>query len=92
MPRMLGFTALGALAQIAATALMLITMKSQSFAVTTAWLKTEPVHRGAGRRSGSGRSFDGLPSLAAIAIATAGVLLISLKPGRGSKWLGAARF
>ena len=39
----LGFTTLGALAQIGATALMLVTMQSRSFAVTTAWIKTEPV-------------------------------------------------
>jgi drug/metabolite transporter (DMT)-like permease len=39
----LAYTALGAVAQIGATALMLLTMKSRSFAVTTAWIKTEPV-------------------------------------------------
>jgi drug/metabolite transporter (DMT)-like permease len=39
----LGYAALGAIAQIAATALMLVTMKSRSFAITTAWIKTEPV-------------------------------------------------
>lgn len=39
----LGWAGLGALAQIAATALMLNTMESRSFGVTTALLKTEPV-------------------------------------------------
>ncbi len=65
------FTMLGALSQIAATALMRVTMKSQSFAVTTAWIKTEPV-------LGDPLTW---PMLAAFAIATAGVLFISLKPG-----------
>ncbi|AWB34303.1 EamA family transporter [Orrella marina] len=37
------FTALGALAQIAATALMLAAMKSRDFVVVTVWTKTEPV-------------------------------------------------
>ena len=42
-PRAFGFTAMGAVAQIGGTAMMLRLMQSQSFAVTTAWLKTEPV-------------------------------------------------
>ena len=37
------WTLLGALTQIAATALMLMTMEHRSFVVTTAYLKTEPV-------------------------------------------------
>lgn len=41
--RVLGFTALGAGAQIAATAFMLLTMRGQSFGVSTALMKTEPV-------------------------------------------------
>ena len=41
-PTALGFTVAGAVAQIGATTLMLVTMKSQNFAVTTAWLKTGP--------------------------------------------------
>lgn len=86
--RMIGFTILGALAQIGATALMLITMKSQSFSITTAWLKTEPVIVAVVAAVVLGDPLTA-PSLAAIAIATAGVLLISLKPGQGSKWLEA---
>ncbi|MBK4215944.1 DMT family transporter [Paracoccus caeni] len=39
----LGYTAIGAAAQIAATAFMLITMRGQSFGVATALMKTEPV-------------------------------------------------
>lgn len=38
--RTLAFVGIGAIAQIAATALMLRVMASQSFAVTTAWIKT----------------------------------------------------
>jgi drug/metabolite transporter (DMT)-like permease len=76
----LGFTVLGALAQIAATALMLFTMKSQSFAVTTAWIKTEPVLVALIAAAVLGDPVT-WPMLAAIAIATAGVILMSLKPG-----------
>lgn len=47
IPRMgglgLGFTVAGATSQIAATALMLWSMGQRSFAVATAWTKTEPV-------------------------------------------------
>ena len=39
----LGFAAMGAAAQIAATAFMLLTMRGQSFGVATALMKTEPV-------------------------------------------------
>ncbi len=76
----LGFTTLGALAQIAATALMLVTMKSRSFAVTTAWLKTEPVMVALIAAAVLGDALT-LPALAAIATACAGVVLMSIKPG-----------
>jgi drug/metabolite transporter (DMT)-like permease len=75
-----GFTVLGALAQIAATALMLLTMKSQSFAITTAWIKTEPVLVALTAAVVLGDPLT-LPMLIAIAIATAGVILMSVKPG-----------
>lgn len=39
----LGFTFLGAISQIAATALMLAAMRQRAFVVVTAWTKTEPV-------------------------------------------------
>ena len=39
----LAWAALGALSQISATALMLVTMKTRGFGVTTALIKTEPV-------------------------------------------------
>lgn len=84
-----GFTALGALAQIGATALMLITMKSQIFSVTTAWLKTEPVIVALGAALLLGDALT-LPALTAIAIATAGVVVMSIKPGpRPSEWFTA---
>ena len=40
---MIGWTALGAAAQIGATAFMLLTMRGQGFGVATALMKTEPV-------------------------------------------------
>jgi drug/metabolite transporter (DMT)-like permease len=66
----------GALAQIAATALMLAAMGERSFVVAIAYIKTEPLF---------GLIFlhDALtPTLgAAVIIATAGVIVMSLKPG-----------
>ena len=41
--RALGWTAFGGVSQIAATALMLAAMRTRSFVVTTAYIKTEPV-------------------------------------------------
>lgn len=75
----LGYTALGAVAQIAATALMLLTMKSRSFAVTTAWIKTEPVMVALIGAAALGDALT-LPMLAAIAVATTGVVILSTKP------------
>jgi drug/metabolite transporter (DMT)-like permease len=70
----------GALTQIAGTALMLMTMTERSFVVTVAYLKTEPLFVAA-----LGLIFlhDPLtPGMAAaIVIATAGVILISLRTG-----------
>jgi drug/metabolite transporter (DMT)-like permease len=70
----------GALTQIAGTALMLMTMTERSFVVTVAYLKTEPLIVAA-----LGLIFlhDPLtPGMAAaIVIATAGVILISLRTG-----------
>jgi drug/metabolite transporter (DMT)-like permease len=75
-----GFTIFGAVSQIAATALMLFTMKSQSFAVTTTWIKTEPVLVALIAAVVLGDPLT-MPMLLAIAIATAGVILMSLRPG-----------
>jgi drug/metabolite transporter (DMT)-like permease len=70
---------LGALTQIGGTALMLMTMEQRSFVVTIAYLKTEPVLVAL-----MGLLFLGDPLTAAmalaIAVAMAGVALISVKP------------
>ena len=70
----------GALAQIAATALMLAAMSERSFVVAYAYIKTEPVQVAL-----FGLIFLGdtvtLPMAAAILIATAGVVVMSVKPG-----------
>jgi drug/metabolite transporter (DMT)-like permease len=70
----------GAVAQIAATATMLSVMGERSFVVAYAYIKTEPVQVAL-----FGLIFLGdkitLLAAAAILIATAGVIIISLKPG-----------
>lgn len=72
----------GAVTQIAATATMLSVMGERSFVVAYAYIKTEPVQVAL-----FGLIFLGdhvTPTLAAaVIIATAGVILISLKPGAG---------
>jgi drug/metabolite transporter (DMT)-like permease len=69
----------GSLAQILATALMLAAMGERSFVVAIAYIKTEPVHVAL-----FGFVFLGdrvsAPMVFAILIATAGVVVISLKP------------
>ena len=78
--RFLAYTAFGSLTQIGATALMLGAMRERSFAVTTAYIKTEPVQVaifGAlllGDPLGAGK-------FASVLLATAGVVLVSWKPG-----------
>ena len=71
---------LGAGAQIVATATMLMAMNDRSFVVTIAYIKTEAIQAAI-----FGLLFLGdrltLPILAAIVIATAGVVLMSFKPG-----------
>jgi drug/metabolite transporter (DMT)-like permease len=75
----LAYTALGAVAQIAATALMLVTMQSRSFAVTTAWIKTEPVMVALIAAVTIGDALTPA-KLLAIVVATAGVVILSTKP------------
>ena len=72
----------GALTQIGGTALMLLTMTERSFVVTVAYLKTEPLFVAA---LGLVFLHDplSLGMVAAIIIATAGVVLISLRAGTG---------
>jgi len=72
--------AAGAVAQILATALMLRSMAQSSFAITTAWIKTEPIMVALLSAAVLGDRLT-LPALAAIALATAGVLVTTVKPG-----------
>ena len=73
----------GALAQIAATALMLAAMNDRSFVVVYAYIKTEPVQVALFGLIFLGDTITPL-SATAILIATAGVIVMSLKPGAGS--------
>jgi drug/metabolite transporter (DMT)-like permease len=70
----------GALAQIAATALMLAAMNDRSFVVVYAYIKTEPVQAAL-----FGLAFLSdtvtLPMAVAILIGTVGVVVMALKPG-----------
>jgi drug/metabolite transporter (DMT)-like permease len=70
----------GALAQIAATALMLAAMGERSFVVAIAYIKTEPIQVAV-----FGLLFLGDPlnplMMVAIVVATAGVVVMSFKPG-----------
>jgi drug/metabolite transporter (DMT)-like permease len=74
------WVALGALTQIAATALMLAAMGERSFVVAYAYIKTEPVQVALFGLVFLGDHITPLSGLA-IVIATAGVIVISLKPG-----------
>jgi drug/metabolite transporter (DMT)-like permease len=69
----------GALAQIAATALMLAAMNDRSFVVTIAYIKTEPVQVAIFGLVLLGDAVTP-PMAVAILIATAGVVVMSLKP------------
>ena len=71
-----GWVVVGAFAQIAATGLMLATMRSKSFVVTTAYTKTEPVQAALFGFVALGDRLSVLTSVA-ILIATAGVMLLS---------------
>lgn len=84
----LGWVSLGALAQIAATALMLVTMESRGFGVTTALLKTEPVTLAL---IGAVLLAEplGPARMAAIATATLGVVLMSGADWRRGGWRAA---
>ena len=70
----------GALAQILATALMLAAMNDRSFVVTIAYIKTEPVQVALFGFVLLGDVVT-LPMAVAILIATAGVIVMSFKPG-----------
>jgi drug/metabolite transporter (DMT)-like permease len=70
----------GAFAQIVATAMMLAAMGKRSFVVTIAYIKTEPIQVAI-----FGLIFLGdavtWPLMIAIIVATAGVIVMSIKPG-----------
>ncbi len=89
---MLGWTFVGGIAQIAATALLLAAMQERSFVVTIALSKTEPVHVAV-----FGLVFLGdhlTPGLAvAIVLATVGVMMMSWPrqtAGQTLSWKSAA--
>jgi drug/metabolite transporter (DMT)-like permease len=71
---------LGMGAQIAATMLMLAAMEERSFVVTIAYIKTEPVQVALFGLVFLGDALS-IGMIAAILIATAGVIVMSLKPG-----------
>jgi len=75
----ISFVLLGAMAQIAATALMLMAMARRSFGVAYAYIKTEPILVAL---FGLALLGDRLTAIgwAGIIIATAGILLVSIDP------------
>src|SRR6478672_4611773 len=70
----------GALGQIAATALMLAAMGERSFVVAYAYIKTEPVQVALFGLVFLGDKLSP-PVVTAILIATAGVMVMSVRPG-----------
>ncbi|HKD48073.1 MAG TPA: DMT family transporter [Rhizomicrobium sp.] len=75
------WTVVGAVSQVGGTALMLLTMEQRSFVVTIAYLKIEPVIVALFGFLILGDIVT-WPMAGAIGVAMAGVLLLSLKPGR----------
>ncbi len=71
---------LGALSQIAATALMLLAMNDRSFVVTTAYIKTEAMQTAIFGFVFLGDHLTALKVIA-IVIATVGVVITALRPG-----------
>jgi drug/metabolite transporter (DMT)-like permease len=86
----LWFVAAGAVSQILATALMLAAMRERSFALVTAYIKTEPVQVALFGLAVLGDPLT-LGAAVAIAVATAGVLLASGGAGMASPQLLALR-
>jgi drug/metabolite transporter (DMT)-like permease len=80
-PAFMAFVVAGALAQIAGTAFLLAAMQARSFAVATALSKTEAVQVAV---FGFALLGDALtwPRALAVLVATAGVLLVAVKPGQ----------
>ena len=77
----LGWVAMGSVAQIAATALMLAAMQARGFAAATALIKTEPVMLALIGWAALGDRL-GPWQLAAIGLATLGTLVMSWQAGR----------
>jgi drug/metabolite transporter (DMT)-like permease len=80
---------LGGLAQTFATALMLMAMNDRSFVVVYAYIKTEPVQVALFGLVLLGDKVT-LPMAVAILVATAGVLVMSHRPGAGREGLQPA--
>jgi drug/metabolite transporter (DMT)-like permease len=80
---------LGALSQIVATGLMLVVMNDRSFAVTTAYLKTEAIQTAIFGFVFLGDHLTWL-KVVAIVIATIGVVITALRPG-GEKGFAEVR-
>jgi drug/metabolite transporter (DMT)-like permease len=78
------WTALGALAQISATALMLQAMQERSFVVVTAYTKTEPLQLALFALVFLGEQISAI-LVAAILIAILGVMILSWPSGSGPK-------
>jgi len=74
----------GTVTQILATALMLAAMGERSFVVAIAYIKTEPVQVAVFGFLVLGDALT-LPMVIAILVATAGVIIMSLKPRGGTK-------
>jgi drug/metabolite transporter (DMT)-like permease len=72
---------LGAFTQIAGTALMLLAMEQRSFVVATAFIKTEPVQVAIFSLLFLGDPLTVL-NLAAIVLATLGVVVMAVEPGK----------
>jgi drug/metabolite transporter (DMT)-like permease len=79
-PEFFAFITLGSITQVLATALMLAAMRERSFAVVTAYVKTEPVQTALFGLAVLGDAFTSL-ALTGILVATAGVVVMSYKPG-----------
>jgi len=75
-----GFLAMGAVAQVLATALMLAAMRERTFSTVVAYTKTEPVQVAVFAFAVLGDPLSVVGALA-IVIATAGVVAMSIKPG-----------
>lgn len=86
----LAWAGLGAVSQIAATALMLIVMKARAFGVAYAYIKTEPVTVAI---FGALLLGDALPvaGWVAVGVVTLGVLLAATRPDDLGKLLGEVR-